>query len=158
MSQGDYILCRVTVETVIVKNNLLATVLSSSYILPCTLKILRQLIVQHSLMNLMLYMIRCSPCTLFMVLYLCRMRQCGLQAVLQSPVGIRMRLLAVESNRRSSKQLISLSRKTRCSRCFSRRTSLFRKTFIPSQYLRPKYSLVWHWRVLRAGPMLFSLA
>ena len=44
----------------------------------------------------MLYKIRCNQSTLLMVLYLDRIRQCGLHAVVWSHIGILMRRFAAE--------------------------------------------------------------
>ena len=74
-------------------------------------------------------------CTLFMVLYLDRMCQCGLHAVLWSHIGALMHCLAAEP--RSTAGLLFPSR------CPCGMTLL------------TKYSMVWDWRVSGAGPMLF---
>ena len=74
-------------------------------------------------------------CTLFMVLYLCRMCQCGLHVVLWSNIGILMRLLASEL--RSTEGLFSPSH-CPCG------------TILPTLY-----SMVRDWRVSRAGPLFF---
>ena len=76
-----------------------------------------------------------TRCTHFVALYLCLMCQSGLHAVLCSHIGILMRLLAAEP--RSTAGLL-----------------------LPSQYLSgtiwlTPYSMVWDWRVSRAGPMPF---
>ena len=77
--------------------------------------------------------------TLLMVLYLDHMCQCGLHVVLQSHTGTLMHHLAAEP-------------------CCS--TLQYSRTFIPlsvsllNDLLTP-YSMVWDWRVSRAGPMLF---
>ena len=82
-----------------------------------------------------LYMIRCNPMHPLMMRYLDRMCQCGLHAVPWSHIGILMSHLAAEP--RSTAGL-----------------------WFPSQcpsgmiWLTP-YSMVWDWRVSRAGPMLF---
>ena len=73
--------------------------------------------------------------TFFMLLYLCRMCQCGLHAVLWSHIGILMRLLAAEH--RSTAGL------------------LFFSQCLCGTILLTLYSMVWDWRVLRAGPILF---
>ena len=44
----------------------------------------------------MLYKIRCSRCTHFVMLYRCRMCQCGLHVLLWSHIDIFMRLLTAE--------------------------------------------------------------
>ena len=74
-------------------------------------------------------------CTLFMVLFLCRMCQCGLHAALSSHIGTLLRLLPAEP----------------CS---------IAGLLYPCQYpcgtiLVTQYSMVWDWRVSRAGPMPF---
>ena len=76
-----------------------------------------------------------TRCTHLMMLYLDRMCQCGLHAVLWSHIGTLMHRLASEP--RSTAGLL-----------------------LPSQcpsgtILLPPCSMVWDWRVLRAGPMLF---
>ena len=84
----------------------------------------------------MMYNIGCNPiCTLFMVFYLCRMCQCGLRAVLWSYFSIRMRLLAAEPRRTAG--------------------PLFFSQWPCGTILVTLYSMVWDWRVSRAGPMLF---
>ena len=74
-------------------------------------------------------------CTLLMVLYLNRMCQCGLHAMLWSHIGTLMHRLAAEP--RSTIRLLFPSR---CP-C--------------GMILLTPYSMVWDWRVSRAGPMLF---
>ena len=74
-------------------------------------------------------------CTLLMVLYLDRMCQCGLHAMLWSHIGTLMHLLAAEP--RSIAGLLFLSR------CPS------------GMILLTPYSMVWDWRVSRAETMLF---
>ena len=86
----------------------------------------------------MLYKIRCNPMHPLCALYLCLMCQSGLHPVLWSHIGILMCLPAVEP--RSTAGLL-----------------------FPSQYLSgticlTPYSMVWDWRVSRAGPMPFLLA
>ena len=81
-----------------------------------------------------LYKSGVTRCTLFMVLYRYRMCQCWLHAVLWSRIGILMHLIAAEPH----------------------------STFIPCRclcrtILLTLYSMVWDWRVLRAGQMLFYL-
>ena len=76
-----------------------------------------------------------TRCTLLMVLYLDHMRQCWLHAVLLSHIGILMHCLAAEP--RST-------------------AGLFFPTRCPSgTILLTPFSMVWDWRVSRAGPMLF---
>ena len=75
-----------------------------------------------------------TRCTLLMVLYLDHMCQCGLHAVLWSHIGTLMHRLAAEP--RSTAELLFPSR------CPS------------GTILLTPYSLVWDWRVSRAGPML----
>ena len=85
--------------------------------------------------NLWQYCVCCiksgvTRCTLFMVLYLDHVWKCGLQAVLWSHIVIHMRLLS--------------------------------GPLFPSQYpcgtiLLTLYSMVWDWRVSRAGQMLVYL-
>ena len=87
----------------------------------------------------MLYKIRCKPvhqvgCTLLMVLYLDRMCQRGLHDVLWSHIGTLMHRLAGE--------LCSTAGLLSPSRCPS------------GTILLTLYSMVWNWRVSRAGPML----
>ena len=74
-------------------------------------------------------------CTLLMMFYLDRMCQCGLHAVLWWHIGTLMHRLAAEH--RSSAGLLFPSR------CPS------------GTILLTPYSMVWDWRVSRAGPMLF---
>ena len=77
-------------------------------------------------------------CTLLMVLYLDRMFQCGLHAVIWSHIGALMRLLAVEP--RSTARFLFLYQS-------------------PSgTILLTQFSMVWDWRVSREGPMFFLLA
>ena len=76
-----------------------------------------------------------TRCTLLMVLYLDRMCQCGLQAVLWSHIGTLLLLLAAEPC--STGGLLFLSN------CPS------------GTILLTPYSMVWDWRVSREGPMLF---
>ena len=83
----------------------------------------------------MLYRPGVTRCTLVMVLYLNRMCQCGLHAVLWSHIGTLMHRLAAEPC--STAGLLFLSR------CPS------------GMILLTPYSMVWDWRVSRAGPMLF---
>ena len=76
-----------------------------------------------------------TRCTLLMVLYLNHMCQCGLHAVVWSHIGTLMHRLAAEP--RSTALLLFLS-------------------LCPSgTILLTPYSMVWDWRVSRAGPMLF---
>ena len=74
-------------------------------------------------------------CTLLMVLNMYRMCHCGLHAVLWSHIGTPMHRLAAEP--RSAAGLLFPSR---CP-C--------------GMILLTPYSMVWDWRVSRAGPMLF---
>ena len=61
--------------------------------------------------------------------------QCGLHAVLGSHIGILMRLLAADP------------------RCTAR--PLFPSQCLCGMIMLTPYSMVWDWRVSRAGPMLF---
>ena len=82
----------------------------------------------------MLYKIRCTRCTLFMVLYLDRMSQRGLHAVLWSHIGTLMHRLAADP-------------------CGT--AGLLFPSLCPSgTILLTPYRMVWAWRVSRAGPML----
>ena len=83
----------------------------------------------------MLYKIRCNPVhPLKGALYLDHLCQCGLHAVLWSPIGTLMHRLAAEPRN------IALLFPSRC----------------PSgTILLTPFSMVWDWRVSRAGPMLF---
>ena len=83
----------------------------------------------------MLYKIRCNPVHPVMVLYLDRMWQCGLHAVLWSHIGSLMCLLAAEPS--------------------SLAGPLFPSQCPCGTILLAVYSMVWYWRVSRAGPMLF---
>ena len=74
-------------------------------------------------------------CTLFMLLYLCCMCQYGLHAVLWSHIGILMPLLATEP------------------RCTV--VPLFPSQCPCGTNLPTMHSIVWNWRVSRAGPILF---
>ena len=76
-----------------------------------------------------------TRCTLLMVLYLDRMCQCGLHAVIWSHIGTLLHRLAAEH--------LSTAGLLFPSRCPSRTIML------------TPYSMVWDWRVSRAGPMLF---
>ena len=78
----------------------------------------------------MLYKIRCNP-----VLYLDRMCQSGLHAALWSLIGTLMHRLAAEP----------------CSTA----GLLFPSRCPSGTILLTQYSMVWEWRVSRAGPMLF---
>ena len=75
-----------------------------------------------------------TRCTLLMVLYLDRMYQCGLHAVLWLHIGTLMHLLAAEP----------------CSTA----GLLFPSRCPSGTILLPPYSMLWDWRVSRAGPML----
>ena len=87
----------------------------------------------------MLYKMRCNQMhpgvTLLMVLYLDRMCLCGLHAVLWLHIGILIRCLAAKP--RSTAWLLFLAQ------CSS------------GTILLSPYSMMWDWRVSRAGPMLF---
>ena len=74
-----------------------------------------------------------TRCTLLMVLYLFRMCQCGLHAVLWSRIGKLMRLLAAENR--------------------STPGPLFPSQCPCGMILLTMYSMVRYWRVSRAGPM-----
>ena len=75
-----------------------------------------------------------TRCTLSMVLYLGRMCQCGLHALLWTHIGTLMHRLTAES----------------CSTA-----GLLFPSLCPSgTILLTPYSMVWDWRVSRAGPML----
>ena len=76
-----------------------------------------------------------TRCTLLMVLYLDSMCQCGILAVLLSHIGIFMRQLATEPH--------SIAGLLLTSRCPS------------GTILMTMYSIVWDWRVSRAGTMFF---
>ena len=76
-----------------------------------------------------------TRCTLFMVLFLCRMCRCGLHAALWSHIGTRMRLLAAEP--RGIARL------------------LFPCQYLCGTILVTPCSMVWVWWVSRAGPMPF---
>ena len=72
-------------------------------------------------------------CTLFMVLFLCRMCRCGLHAVLLSHIGALMRLLAAEP--------LSIA------------GHLFPGQCLFGTILVTPCSMVWDWRVSRARSM-----
>ena len=76
-----------------------------------------------------------TRCTLFMVLFLCRMCRCGLHAVLLSHIGTPMRLLAAEPR--------------------SIAGHLFPGQCLCGTILVTPCSKVWDWRVSRAGSMPF---
>ena len=76
-----------------------------------------------------------TRCTLLMVVYLDRMCQCGLHAVLWSHIGTPM-------HRLKAKHL-------------SRAGLLFPSRCPSGTILQTPYTMVWDWRVSRAGPMLF---
>ena len=83
----------------------------------------------------MLYRSGVTGCALFMVLFLCRMRRCGLHAALWLHIGTPVGLLAAEPR------------------------SIARLSF-PCQYLYGTIlvtpcSMVWDWQVSRAGPIPF---
>ena len=71
--------------------------------------------------------------TPFMVLFLCRMCRCGLHASLGSHIGTLMRHLAAEP-----RSIAGL---------------LFPFQYLCGTFLITPYSMVWDWRVSRAGPM-----
>ena len=75
-----------------------------------------------------------TRCTLLMVLYLDRMCQCGLHAVLWSRIGTLMHRLAAEP----------------CSTA----GFLFPSRCPSGTILTTPFSMMWDWRVSRAGPML----
>ena len=75
-----------------------------------------------------------TRCTLLMVIYLDRMCQCGLHAVLWSHIDTLMHRLAAEP----------------CSTA----GLLFPSRCPSGTILLTPYSMLWDWRVLRAGPML----
>ena len=83
----------------------------------------------------MLYKIRCIRCTHFMVLYRYRMCQWGLHVVHWSHIGILMRLLAAEP--------------------YSTAGLLFPSQCLSGMILRILCSMLWDWRVSRAGSILF---
>ena len=83
----------------------------------------------------MLYKIRLTRCTHFVALYLCLMCQSRLHAVLWSHIGILMRLTAAEP--RSTTGL------------------LFSFLYLSGTIWLTPHSMVWNWRVSRAGPMPF---
>ena len=76
-----------------------------------------------------------TRCTLLMVRYLGRMCQCGLHAVLWLHIGILMRRLTAEP--RSTAEL------------------LFPSQCLSGTILLTPYSMVWDWRVSRAGQCFF---
>ena len=76
-----------------------------------------------------------TRCTRLMMRYLDRMCQCGLHAVTWSHIGILMRHLAAEPR--------------------STAGPLFPSQCPSGTILLTPYSMVWDWRVSRAGPMLF---
>ena len=77
-----------------------------------------------------------------MVLYLDRMCQRGLHAVLWSHIGTLMHRLALEYSCTARRESCSTARLLFPSRCPS------------GMILLTPYSMVWDWRVSRAGPML----
>ena len=83
----------------------------------------------------MLYKIRCTRCTLLMVLYLDRMCQCWLHAVLWLHIGTLLHRLAAEHR--------------------STAGFLFPSQCPPLTILLTPYSMVWDWRVSTAGEMFF---
>ena len=92
------------------------------------------------IVDLWLYYVCCTRsgvtrCTLFMVLFLCRMCRCGLHAALWSHIATPMRLLAAEPR--------------------SIAGHLFTGQYLCGTILVTLYSMVWNWRVSRAGPMPF---
>ena len=76
-----------------------------------------------------------TRCTLFKVFFLCRMCRCGSHAALWSHIGILMRLLASEP-----RSIAPLLFPSRC---------------LCGTILVTPCSMVWDWRVSRAGPMPF---
>ena len=74
-------------------------------------------------------------CTLSVVLFLCLTCRCGLHAVLWSPISSLMRLLAAEPS-----SIAGL---------------LFPCQYLCGTILVTPCSIVWDWRVSRAGPMPF---
>ena len=74
-------------------------------------------------------------CTLSIVLYLCRMRQCGMHSVLWSQIGILMCLHAAKPRSTAGR--------------------LFPSQCHCGTILLTLYSMVWDWRAARAWPMLF---
>ena len=76
-----------------------------------------------------------TRCTLLMVLYLDRMCQCGLHAVLWSHIGTLLHRLAAEPG--------------------SRAGLLFHSRCPSGTILLTPFSMVWDWRVPRAGIILF---
>ena len=74
-----------------------------------------------------------TRCTLFMVLVLCCRCRCGLHAALCSHIGSLMRLLAAEP-----RSIAGL---------------LFPFQYLCATILVTPYSMVWDWRVSRAGSM-----
>ena len=74
-------------------------------------------------------------CNLFVVLYLGRMCQCGLHAVLWSHTGILMHLLGAEPH--------------------STAEFLFPSHYLSGTILMTLYSMVWDWRVSEAGQCHF---
>ena len=85
----------------------------------------------------MLYEIRCNRYTHVMMLYFCRMCQCWSHKVLRLQISILMLVLAAEP--RSIAKL------------------LFCYYGLCGTNLPTLCSMVWDWRVLRAGPMIFLL-
>ena len=83
----------------------------------------------------MLYKSGVTWCTLFMVLFLCRMCQCGLHAVLWLHIGTLMLLLAAEP--------LSIA------------GQLFAGQCLCGTILVTPCSMVWDWQVARAWPMSF---
>ena len=77
-----------------------------------------------------------TRCTLFMVLYVDCMCQCGLLAVLWSHIGTLMRRLAADPHSTAGLLLLLFS-----SQCPS------------GMILLIPFSMVWDWMVSRAGPM-----
>ena len=76
-----------------------------------------------------------TRCSLFMVIFLCRMCRCGLHAALSSHIDTLMRLLAAEPH-----SIAGL---------------LFPFQYLCGTILVTPYSMVWDWRFSRAGPMPF---
>ena len=76
-----------------------------------------------------------TRCALFSVPYLDRLCQCGLSVVVWSHIGTLMGLLAAEPRISAGLLFVSLN--------------------LCERILVTPYSMVWDWRVSRAGPVLF---
>ena len=79
-----------------------------------------------------------TRCTLFMVLFLCRMCRCGLHAAMWCHIGTLMRRLAAEP-----RSIAGL---------------LFPLQYLCGTIFVTSYSMVWDWRVSRARPMHFIIS